>query len=704
MRRTCRSTALAAALWLASVAGPGCEREPAPAPLPRPAADSTRVERQRIVALEADRNFGGGVLVRDLHHPDARVRRAAAIALGRIQDPAALVPLLGALADPDTTVAERAAFALGQLKGLDDNGRHALQAELVPRVEAKPRPWLVPYVEALAKQGGPEIVAVLEGDLATGLLASMGSEAREPVLEGTAAWGVARVNTPLAHDVLKQVGDLRNRRPAAAWRIAGAMMAYPDTAYRTPLLSLLDHDDATARAAGARALGRQKDRTVLPMLVQHLSDIDWRVRASLLIAIGELTDPKHPSKEAGDFAAALLSDSHPLVREAAANALNSLQLGTHAELLRPALTDSVAAVRLAALRCAAHWQHAAARPAWEAARRDRVDFVRTEALRATADVLGAAAAIQPLLTALAAPDVRERMEAATALGDVAVPVADQSRVRAALEKALQDPDFVVATLAATALGSQHWIESAAALGRTYDAHHTTHNDNDIRLACVEAGRDCVGKKRRPEWTTLKALFDRAGRDPDRRIVQAGRAGLARLAGQDNDPPPLPLQARDVPLGVTPLPEIDLGAVQVRLVTAHGSATLELDGDQFPRTVGNFLHLVDSGFYSQGVFHRVVPAFVVQGGCPRGDGWGDAGSWLPCEYGELRYDRPGVVGMATAGKDTGGSQFFITHVPVPRLDGNYTAFGRVLEGMDVVDKIVRGDAFHIERVAPATAGR
>jgi cyclophilin family peptidyl-prolyl cis-trans isomerase len=73
--------------------------------------------------------------------------------------------------------------------------------------------------------------------------------------------------------------------------------------------------------------------------------------------------------------------------------------------------------------------------------------------------------------------------------------------------------------------------------------------------------------------------------------------------------------------------------------------------------------------------------------------------VPCEYGNRRYDRDGIVGMAHAGKDTGGSQFFITHLPVPRLDGRYTAFGRVVQGMDTVDRIVRGDRFRIERLPP-----
>ena len=128
--------------------------------------------------------------------------------------------------------------------------------------------------------------------------------------------------------------------------------------------------------------------------------------------------------------------------------------------------------------------------------------------------------------------------------------------------------------------------------------------------------------------------------------------------------------------------------------------LELDGNRFPRTTGNFLRLVDSGFYQHGVFHRVVPAFVVQGGCPRGDGWGDAGWFVPCEYGDLRYDAAGVVGMAHAGKDTGGSQFFLCHTNLPHLDGVHTVFGKVTTGMNVVLAIAQGDLLTSVRVTDA----
>jgi cyclophilin family peptidyl-prolyl cis-trans isomerase len=112
------------------------------------------------------------------------------------------------------------------------------------------------------------------------------------------------------------------------------------------------------------------------------------------------------------------------------------------------------------------------------------------------------------------------------------------------------------------------------------------------------------------------------------------------------------------------------------------------------TVDNFIHLAKSGFYNGLAFVRVVPNFVVQAGDPRGDQNGGPGYQIRDEINLRRYET-GTVGMALSGKDTGGSQFFITHSPQPHLDGGYTIFGRVIEGMDAVNRIARGDK--IERV-------
>ncbi len=130
-------------------------------------------------------------------------------------------------------------------------------------------------------------------------------------------------------------------------------------------------------------------------------------------------------------------------------------------------------------------------------------------------------------------------------------------------------------------------------------------------------------------------------------------------------------------------------------TARGPIRIELAPDKAPLTVANFVNLAKRGFYDGLDFHRVIADFMVQGGCPEGSGRGGPGYRFEDETGNgLRHDR-GVLSMANAGPNTNGSQFFITHVPTPWLDGKHTVFGKVVEGMDVVDAVKQGDK--IERV-------
>ena len=130
-------------------------------------------------------------------------------------------------------------------------------------------------------------------------------------------------------------------------------------------------------------------------------------------------------------------------------------------------------------------------------------------------------------------------------------------------------------------------------------------------------------------------------------------------------------------------------------TARGPIRIELAPDKAPLTVANFVNLAKRGFYDGLDFHRVIADFMVQGGCPEGSGRGGPGYRFEDETSNgLRHDR-GVLSMANAGPNTNGSQFFITHVPTPWLDGKHTVFGKVTEGMDVVDAVKQGDK--IERV-------
>ncbi len=129
---------------------------------------------------------------------------------------------------------------------------------------------------------------------------------------------------------------------------------------------------------------------------------------------------------------------------------------------------------------------------------------------------------------------------------------------------------------------------------------------------------------------------------------------------------------------------------VTIETAKGKITIELYPESAPGSVANFLDLAGTGFFNGKTYHRVVPNFVVQGGCPRGDGYGALDYTIRSEIGLAWYDKEGYLGMASAGPDTEGTQFFITHSPAPHLDGNYTIFGRVTSGMDVVNQLQPGD--------------
>lgn len=127
-------------------------------------------------------------------------------------------------------------------------------------------------------------------------------------------------------------------------------------------------------------------------------------------------------------------------------------------------------------------------------------------------------------------------------------------------------------------------------------------------------------------------------------------------------------------------------------TSKGTISLELYDGRAPKTVENFETLAGKGFYDGLKFHRVIPDFMVQTGCPEGTGTGGPGYTFEDEFHpELRHDGPGVLSMANAGPNTNGSQFFITHVPCPWLDGKHAVFGKVTEGQDVVDAIEQGDS-------------
>ena len=136
----------------------------------------------------------------------------------------------------------------------------------------------------------------------------------------------------------------------------------------------------------------------------------------------------------------------------------------------------------------------------------------------------------------------------------------------------------------------------------------------------------------------------------------------------------------------------------KINTDRGTMVVEFYEKDAPKTVQNFIGLAKQGYYNGLKFHRVIPGFVAQGGCPNGTGAGGPGYKIDCELdGGNQYHDKGVLSMAHAGRNTGGSQFFLCHnrQGTQHLDGNHTCFGKVIEGLDIIDQVQQGDKFNVE---------
>ncbi len=137
----------------------------------------------------------------------------------------------------------------------------------------------------------------------------------------------------------------------------------------------------------------------------------------------------------------------------------------------------------------------------------------------------------------------------------------------------------------------------------------------------------------------------------------------------------------------PADGVNMGNRHVLFETSMGNFKAELFEDKAPLTSGNFIKLIEKGFYNGVIFHRVIPDFMIQGGDPTGTGMGGPGYTIKDEFGPgLKHNVSGLLSMANSGPNTGGSQFFITVAPTPWLDGKHAIFGRIVEGYDVVEKI------------------
>jgi cyclophilin family peptidyl-prolyl cis-trans isomerase/HEAT repeat protein len=259
-------------------------------------------------------------------------------------------------------------------------------------------------------------------------------------------------------------------------------------------------------------------------------------------------------------------------------------------------------------------------------------------------------------------------------------------------------------VALAALGAIETLVTSLSDGRTPYAPATADTDTVTIAAPASILADSLATVAFTDShrRALSALLQRTFDDPDLRIRLR-----ARTCAEATDllPPSLIPSAASLRETLPPVerhpdqPEVRTAftAPDVRVVTDRGTFTIRLAADIAPNTCAAFLHLVRTGFHDDLTFHRVVPDFVIQGGCPRGDGWGGPGWTIRSEWSRRPFER-GTVGIAHSGKDTGGSQWFVCHSAQPHLNGRYTVFGEVVDGMDVVDRIERGDRYRIEVVA------
>ncbi|HMF61086.1 MAG TPA: peptidylprolyl isomerase, partial [Vicinamibacterales bacterium] len=261
---------------------------------------------------------------------------------------------------------------------------------------------------------------------------------------------------------------------------------------------------------------------------------------------------------------------------------------------------------------------------------------------------------------------------------------------------LKEPDYAVRAAAAHVVGELKPAGGADALRAAY-ALALGDATTDARGALLSALVEYGAAEAVP--TLKEALADK-----DWALRLHAAAALAKLDPSGDyqavirPVPGAPITAYDDPQLITPYV-----SPHVFIETAKGTVEFELAVLDAPQTASNFMALVARGFFNGLQIHRVVPNFVVQDGDPRGDGGGGPGYSIRDELNERPFLR-GTVGMALSGKDTGGSQFFIAHSPQPHLDAKYTVFGRVVNGMDVVDRIQAGDVIQRVRVWDGKAMR
>jgi cyclophilin family peptidyl-prolyl cis-trans isomerase/HEAT repeat protein len=657
-------------------------RDPAPAAAPPPPVVAARGQKPVPVAAPAPPPD----LTRLLSDDEARIRRRAALAIGRVALAEGVTPLVGVLADPDPEVRQMAAFALGLLG--DKSARDPLVGALgdaSPLVQGSAAEALGLIGDAAAADALGRFAGQV---VQSGALAQTPDEADDMRRDTpTAACRLAiyalvrlKAYPQLAAAVLDGSGQPKVRW----WPVAFALQRLEDTRALPALLTLAKDAHPYTRAFAVKGLAALKDRSAMPVLMPLMSSGERSVLIETVRALGRIGDPA-----AVEPLLRIIRDAaaDPHVRLEAVGAIGGLHQPEVGDALLDVLADPSPAVRAATLRSLAAF--------------DPENFVTVLSGLDPDPHWNVRAALATVLGTLPPEAGLPRLEAMINDADQRViPFAIASLVKLKAPAAatvlldrLKADDPVVRAAAAAGIGELKPANGAAALAEAY-----RFGQRDSTYAARAAALAAIAKYGAADATpVLRSAF--ADKD------WAVRVRAAMLLKQVDAAAGADADAQIRPAPTTVAPEVYTAtrlvnppvSTQVYLDTDRGTIQIELAVLDAPLTVENFITLARTGYFNGLSVHRVVPDFVIQDGDPRGDGEGGPGYSIRDELNERPYVR-GTVGMALdPWPDTGGSQYFIAHSPQPHLDAKYTVFGRVIAGMDVVDQIQQWDVIRKVRV-------
>ena len=625
-------------------------------------------------------------LIRLLNDSEARVRRRAALAVGRVGLADGVEPLSKLLADPEFEVRQMAAFALGLIG--DAAARPALSGALKdadPTVQGR-------AAEALGALGdradAPLVSAMVQAHVKAGALMGIAPDdltyPLAPPAEAARIGLYALVKLGSYDSLAAAALDPAGQPVSSWWPVAYALQRLGDPKAVPALLTLLKTPGRYTAAFAARGLGVVKAQDAAAPLRQIVEErrgdpavVTQAIRA--LGAIGDAASVPALTRIVAD------GEANQALRVEAMAALGAVARPDSLDLMLDLLSDTSPAIRGAAMRTLARLDADTFVATLSGLDPDRDWTVRTLQAAALASLPNGQGIAR--LTMMSG-DRDQRVIPAVLAGLVTAKAPGVDRILIARLKA---DDFVVRSAAANGLAE---LKAAAAVPALIEAYRATTGDStySARAAMLVA-------LNRIDPASARPLLEEAQKDRDWavRVRAAALLREQRVPGATID-----VAIRPAPTG-RPMEESERQSLITPAFSPHayietdrGTIEIELAILDAPLTVANFIALARRDFFNGVAIHRVVADFVVQDGDPRGDGEGGPGYTIRDEINERPYLR-GTVGMALDWEDTGGSQFFITHSPQPHLDGRYTVFGHVVEGMGVVDQIQPSDIVRRVRI-------